>query len=167
MRHAHLTVVLLLGAAAIALSSGLEAWWGQGRRERSFSARLVPESVSASRMVFEPNRGQVASDIEFIMRGRGYSLSLRPSEAVFAWSAGSRPEPHRLAMKLAGASVVTELEGLQPLGGHSSYFLGRDPENWISRVPHLEPALNDVLVLSCGIHLLSTGTYRQKGQSRE
>src|SRR5436309_2468590 len=39
-------------------------------------------------------------------------------------------------MKLVGANPAPEISGLQELPGRSSYFKGRDPSKWHTRVPN-------------------------------
>src|SRR5690348_8859336 len=40
-------------------------------------------------LAFEPNRGQSAAPVDFLARGRGYSLFLTPAEAVLVQSNAS------------------------------------------------------------------------------
>jgi hypothetical protein len=57
---------------------------------------------------------------------------------VLAWRAGEGAPRRTLALRLRGGSRHAEPVGLRPLTGHSSYLIGSDPDNWVSRVPHFE-----------------------------
>ncbi len=114
----------------------------EGAIPGGFAEGAVPEGLGAGRVIFEPNRGQTAAGTEFLSRGRGYTLHLRPGEAALALrpAPAEVPQPSKasreLFMRLAGGNLDAEIVGVQPLVGHSNYILGSDPEGWISRVPH-------------------------------
>jgi len=82
-------------------------------------------------LVFEPNRGQTDPDVRFLAHGSGYTLYLTEREAVMALR-GAAP----VRMRLAGAIKPEHTEPLEPTGGVSNYFLGDDPANWQTNVPH-------------------------------
>ena len=86
--------------------------------------------MSNGQMVwFEPNRGQVAGQTEWIGRAKGAYLYITGDEVVYA----SKKNVH---MRLVGASRRAQVEGVEPTGGISSYFTGRDEKTWFTGIPH-------------------------------
>ncbi len=98
---------------------------------------------------FEVNQGQAEGAVKFLARGRGYSLSLTPSEAVLnlykplsesprqAGTSAVIPPPTAVVrMQLVGSSPASEIAGEQPLPGKSHYLIGRDPGKWRTNIPH-------------------------------
>jgi len=75
---------------------------------------------------FEPNQGQVHSSVQFLAR------DLYLGDARLAIHAGDQP----VVMDLIGARKHIQAEGLDPLPGITSYFLGNDPKKWRPGVPH-------------------------------
>jgi hypothetical protein len=93
---------------------------------------------------FEPNRGQADPHVEYVARGRGYSLLLMPGQAVIGLAKplpksaarnGVLPERALIGMKLAGAKVDGHLDGVDALPGHANYFIGNDPTRWRTAIP--------------------------------
>ena len=80
---------------------------------------------------FEPNRGQTDKQATFIARGSGYSLFLTPDGAVLSLR-GTSP----LRITFVGSKSGGRLEGAESQLGTSNYFLGNDPEKWVTNVPH-------------------------------
>ena len=103
-------------------------------------------------LAFEVNQGQADKEVKFLSRGSGYSFFLTPTEAVLQFSFADSGLPiekdkssHRqtklknqqssvLRVKLAGASPVPQIEGLDQLPGKSHYFTGNDPSQWRTAV---------------------------------
>ena len=107
-------------------------------------------------LAFEPNQGQARGGTQFLARGRAYSILLTPQQATLSF----RKLPVRAEQRLGGnhsrtkqsamvsaqaASVVIKLLGSKPVGsavpleelpGKSNYFIGNDPHDWITNVPH-------------------------------
>lgn len=144
-------------------------------------------------LAFEPNLGQQKSAAQFLARGDGYTISLAPTEAVFALrgpairlggkaiGAGAKASsyflpdlarqyqnlkfPDRnhtaklLRMKLVGANPAARLAALDPLPGHSNYFLGRDPRGWRTNIPNYRRV--KVEEVYPGIDLLYYGSQRR------
>ena len=80
---------------------------------------------------FEPNRGQVAPEVQFLSRGPGYALFLTPGEAVLELNKGkSASASSTLRMKLLGADASAKAAGDTPLPGKVNYFIGNDPKKW-------------------------------------
>jgi hypothetical protein len=98
---------------------------------------------------FEVNQGQAEGTVKFLAQGRGYSLSLTPSEAVLnlykplsesprqaGTSAVIPPSTAVVRMQLVGSAPAPEIAGEQPLPGKSHYLIGRDPGKWRTNIPH-------------------------------
>jgi len=111
------------------------------------------EEYSKLPMRFEPNLGQVDSQVKFLSRGPGYSLYLTHSEAVLslanmqrrvnepdglilAWR-GIKSDIAGLAvlrMRMVGANPKAAMEGENRQPGKSNYLIGNDPEKWRTNV---------------------------------
>jgi hypothetical protein len=99
---------------------------------------------------FEINRGQTAPQVTFLSRGAGYTLFLTADGAVMRFSSPRGPAGRSartgqqrapsvraaVTMRWLGASPQPAVEGLEPLEARSNYFIGRDPSNWRTNVPH-------------------------------
>jgi hypothetical protein len=88
---------------------------------------------------FEANQGQTDPSVQFLSRGQGYTLFLRPNEAVLALrdakakqGAGQNLIRIKLAGTNAGATVVHE----DPQITKTNYFIGSDQSKWITGVPN-------------------------------
>lgn len=102
---------------------------------------------------FEPNVGQTDADVQFLARGRGYSLALTADAAVFALRAlPAEPTPRAawddrpsalpvptpgtaLRLQLLGATATAPAVGLDLLPGRANYFLGANPRQWYTDLP--------------------------------
>src|SRR5437016_12829109 len=86
-------------------------------------------------LAFEPNRGQVERGVDYVARGNGYSVSLKPSEAVIALHQHAGQEIDVLHVAFSATRRDTTALGTAQLAGHSNYVRGRNPEGWIQDVP--------------------------------
>jgi len=130
---------------------------------------------------FEMNMGQTNRQVEFLFRGRGYTLFLtRRAETVLVLGTSgpkrtspqpadwvprvpkTQPEaapPAVLRMKLLGAKRSPQAEGLDELPGKANYFIGNDPKNWRTNVPmYAKVKLRGVYP---GVDLMYYGNQRQ------
>jgi uncharacterized protein (TIGR03437 family) len=95
------------------------------------TARMGIEPAYAKLPVsFEVNRGQAAPEVKFLARGRNYDLYLTTTGTVLAGRGGA------VRMKFQDANRAPEVEGVEPLAARSSYFLGSDPRQWRTNIPH-------------------------------
>ena len=110
-------------------------------------------------MGFEENRGQASRDVKFVSHGSGYALSLAPQEvdiAILRRRAITASPLHRVAalralrearkamkttvirMQLQGANPAPATAANEPLPGRSNYFIGSNPDKWVTDVPSYE-----------------------------
>jgi hypothetical protein len=109
---------------------------------------------------FEANRGQTDSSVQFLSRGQGYTLFLRPGEAVLALRSakisppkspltanlgdprhpfGPKPEEIETSfvrMKLVGANPRASVHEEDEQITKTNYFIGNDPAKWRTNVPN-------------------------------
>jgi hypothetical protein len=101
---------------------------------------------------FEANQGQTDPQVNFLSRGRGYTLFLTGHEAVLtlksgaAAAGGQKPgvattvgapavAPTILRLQLLGAKAQAQVAGREELEGKANYFVGNDPSKWRRNVP--------------------------------
>jgi Big-like domain-containing protein/beta-propeller repeat-containing protein len=93
---------------------------------------------------FEANRGQADDQVDAVSRGRGFTLSLTPSEAVLNLSAplartgDANPErnpPTVLTLRLTGGNPHARAVAGRELPGTANYFIGNDPARWRTGIP--------------------------------
>ena len=114
------------------------------------------EAHAKRALSFEANHGQTDSRVKFLARGRGYSLFFTSTEAVLKLrnpanppsiarnptsktrrqTTISNPESAVLRMQLVGANPKPQVAGLDQLPGKSNYFIGSDPQEWRTDIPH-------------------------------
>lgn len=102
--------------------------------------KRVLDSFGRLPLSFEENRGQVKGGVRFLSRGKGYTIFLTPTEAVFSLKQASESARSRdvLRMKFAGANPEPEIRGLDQLPGRTSYITGNDRSEWRSEIPTFE-----------------------------
>lgn len=126
---------------------------------REFSAIKNPSTDSSTNqsgtadfgklpLSFEPNMGQTAQQVQFLSRGKGYTLFLTAGEMVLQMrkSEGGALNPNEskqantavLRMTLEGANKSAEVGGQNELAGKSNYFVGDNPNDWLVNVPHFK-----------------------------
>jgi hypothetical protein len=108
-------------------------------------------------LVFEPNKGQAASEFQWIGRGAGFRVGVGANGATIEFrdrSASTAPEPAmpdlkqltkpREKSKSAKSTLVKlhltgsrgwKVDGVSPTGGISNYFIGNTPANWQTGIP--------------------------------
>ena len=80
---------------------------------------------------FEANQGQSDKAVCFLTHGPGYSLFLKPAEAVFV---GNQQKPAVIRMHLVGSNLAAPMTGEEPLSGRVNYLSGSDPKQWVTNV---------------------------------
>ena len=124
VRHRHTHLVAGLALVLCALASG-----------PSFAREQL--TLPTQPLAFEPDQGQAGGNAEFLARGNGYLLYLRPTEAILALkntsSGTGRLKP--LHMRLLGATPRAKIAGLAPLPGRHNYYVGNNPARWHTNIP--------------------------------
>lgn len=106
---------------------------------------------------FEAHHGQLGQPANFVARGRGYTLSLTGNEAVLSLrSADSRAV---VRMQPVNANPKPAITGVDQLPGVSNYFLGNNPKQWRTNVPHFAKVKYEAVYP--GIDLVYYGNQRQ------
>ncbi|MGB9177925.1 MAG: SBBP repeat-containing protein, partial [Pyrinomonadaceae bacterium] len=88
------------------------------------------EAYGQIELSFEANRGQTDESVNFLARGAGYTLFLKPTEAVFVMARQSKEAAAVLRMKLVGSDERAAVESSDELAGKVNYFIGNDPAKW-------------------------------------
>ncbi len=165
MRGGMVLVVALLMVAIFVVSSS-----EYGIEEPKFVADQAMETYGALPLVFEPNKGQTDSRVEFLSRGRGYGLYLTPTEAILVLArTADNNDPASidtgtgkdatLQMNLTGAGLGAKLVGVNPLEGRSNYFIGKDTDKWLTGVEHFGGVKYEEVYQ--GVDLIFYGNSRQ------
>ena len=97
------------------------------------------EAMSKMPLTFEPNRGQIDSQVKYVARSMGYQVFMTgPASAVLKYRASERnaQKTDFLTMKLAGANTAAVGQALAPTGGVTNYILGNDPSKWLTDIPN-------------------------------
>jgi hypothetical protein len=97
------------------------------------NAASLPAAYVQRPLSFEPNEGQTDSGVNFLARGSGYTVLVKPTEAVVDL-AGARGAESVLRMDLLGANPTPPSSGVDALPGISSYFVGNDPSQWHTNI---------------------------------
>jgi len=86
---------------------------------------------------FEVNRGQSDARVDYLARGKGYTLFLTRGQAVLRLQTDAGPAARSavLRMKFPGASGTAAASGLDQLPGVANYFQGHDPSQWRTGIP--------------------------------
>ncbi len=97
------------------------------------AAQHPPELRNYGRLplVFEPNQGQADPAVKFLVRAERGTLFLTEREAVLAPRGAAA-----VRMRLTGAGKPRAIQGLEPSGGVSNYFIGKDSAQWRTGIPH-------------------------------
>jgi hypothetical protein len=107
---------------------------GTEEMSRHPGGRALVDSYTPSLLRFEPNVGQADPRFPFLARARGFDLLVAPAETVLDYSPGSSSEAVHLT--LVGANPDATVEGRDLLRSKSNYFIGSDPRQWRTGVPH-------------------------------
>src|SRR6266545_7232531 len=125
---------------------------GQHSESATALPRVEANTLTAQLpLSFEPNRGQTDRHVKYLSRGRGYSLFLTATEAVFSLRHSERKERNRerpgtgsataqdsssaLRLTLKNANRKAQLQGGDQLAGVQNYLIGNDSRRWQVNVP--------------------------------
>jgi hypothetical protein len=100
----------------------------------AFAAIHASPNYGRIPLSFEPNRGQAEPKALYLARGNGYLLSLESSGSRILLRKGSKSA--EISSRLVGGSGSSQLEALDRLPGHSSYFHGQDRSKWVTDIPN-------------------------------
>jgi uncharacterized protein (TIGR03437 family) len=150
-------MAVVLSAVALICSAGFAGVfpWGAVSSPASSSAGTLASRSSAKLVAdygqlplrFEANYGQSDRSVRFLVRGSGYTLFLRPNDAVLSaivpesapQKSGTPPEKgyHNafFRVRLRGADRHARAEALEPLPGTINYFVGSDASRWLTTLP--------------------------------
>ncbi len=92
-------------------------------------AATAPAAYGNLPLAFERNEGQADPSIEFLSRGRGYSLALSPTEAALQLR-GAKSESATVRWQVVGGNRQARISGESLLPGKTNYFIGNDPKQW-------------------------------------
>ena len=87
-------------------------------------------------LFFEPNRGQASQTADFLGRAKGYTAYLRPSGLAVSMKTSSAVNEAAFHLRLVDADTQAPASLGARLQGHSNYFVGSDPAQWLTHVPH-------------------------------
>ena len=90
-------------------------------------------------IIFEPNEGQAGPDVRFLTRQGGQLTLILDNEIVLVQR--SKPGDRAVSdgsvrIRFDGARAPRGTEGIDPTGGVSNYYRGRDRAHWWEGVPH-------------------------------
>src|SRR6185312_15592804 len=117
---------------------------GSAKQTRlSVASHQVRGSYGRLELAFESNRGQADKTVDFLARGRGYSMLLKANEAVMVMTppSGSVSDSFLndaadiLRLELLNSNTQARVAGEEQLPGKVNYFLGNKRENWRADVP--------------------------------
>jgi hypothetical protein len=97
------------------------------------SGARLDKNFAGLPLSFEANQGQTDPQVDFVARGKEYTLFLMPNTAVLNLRAGGGAV---VRMDLAGSSRFPDISGVGRLTGKSNYFIGSDPKKWRTGVPN-------------------------------
>ena len=163
-RTVSLTIIILastFSVAAQAPQSGSKAAAGAVAHKAATAPRHDATSTPAPQaskayghvpLSFEENRGQTDSRVNYLARGKGYTLFLTPTREVLALrrvippAADAKSVPDQKAPRkysqsvlefdLAGANEQARVSAAERLPGVSNYYIGNDPTKWRSGIPN-------------------------------
>src|ERR1051326_5909168 len=73
-------------------------------------------------MAFEPSVTEENGEVQFVARGRGYTVALRPTEASFFLSDPNTGRTNSMRMRFAGAKSSPATTALDQLPTKANYF---------------------------------------------
>jgi hypothetical protein len=114
--------------AVLSLVLGLLAAASDGAAQPPVSSEMAAQRYGALPLAFERNVGQTDSRVQFLSRGRGYTLFLTGTDAVLATARAT------IRTTLVGAARHAAVTGLDQLPCVTHYYTGKDPSTWTTNV---------------------------------
>lgn len=90
-------------------------------------------TLNSINLNFQPNLGQIDSDVKFICKGLNYTLFFKTNEFIFKSFDYSSKKRHFLKYKLLN-SICTTIEGLNNTKTRYNYFKGNNENKWICNI---------------------------------
>jgi uncharacterized repeat protein (TIGR01451 family) len=127
---------IIITTAAFALVVGIMTAVSHRPQTRPSPSSLA--SYGSLPLAFEPNRGQTDDSVQFLARGPGYSLFLKPDESVMKLTRASVEDAPvqsvALRLRLIGSNPKAVVAGQDELPGKANYFIGNDPSQWRANI---------------------------------
>ena len=117
----------LASASDSSLSAPLFVGKGDVNQDTGIGERLSAK-YSQLPISFELNQGQADPGVDFLSRGRGFTLFLSAGEGVV--SLGGSAVPTLIRMQVLGSNPDSRGLGVNELSGRSHYFIGDNPKSW-------------------------------------
>ena len=136
MKIAAIVCVLLAVALADNQPLVISTVSGAGSGGHPSPPTVLSHAYETLPLTFEINRGQTASDVRFLARGRDYTLFLRADSAALALAAraGTAQEGF-VRLRYLRANPHPAIVGLHKLPGKVNYFIGNNPRRWQTNIP--------------------------------
>ncbi|MDX6611404.1 MAG: hypothetical protein QOD75_590 [Blastocatellia bacterium] len=182
-----LSMLVLAGIAGSILLAAPHSAQGPIKRT-PISTHQAAQTYGRIPLSFEANQGQTEGSVDYLARGVGYTLFLKPNEAVFVLTrpqsvkptqlqpgksehddtlvaplvrkdAGLAITPAVLRMTLVGADPGATVAAEDELAGKVNYFKGNDPAQWRTEVATFRRVLYHEVYP--GIDMIYYGNQRQ------
>jgi len=92
------------------------------------------DSRNLAPMSFEANLGQTDARYPYLASGKRHSILLSATEMVFELPE-KKAAPGLIRARLEGARPEAQARALEPLSGRVNYFIGNDPNKWVTDIP--------------------------------
>jgi hypothetical protein len=124
-----------LSLGVVLIASALGATWSRsqwaGHQPDAATKARLNEMYGQLPLSFEANVGQIDPQVDFISRGSGYTLFLKPREAVLALRNDNESAATTvLRMKFSGSKTEPRVAAQEELPGKVNYLIGKDPSRW-------------------------------------
>ncbi len=130
----------VMPALALLLARGIRPPGPAPNRAPSAAERLAAarQWLANQPLSFEPNMGQAPAGVRFLARSRGFEVALESLQAVVTVGSGSSGSGGSQQVRVIplNANPAAKWVGEAALAGHSNYFLGNDPSQWRTGIPH-------------------------------
>jgi uncharacterized protein (TIGR03437 family) len=98
------------------------------------AATLMAVPALHAPIYFEPNLGQIDAQAKFVARAEGTVIWFTAQGPVL--SVPQKGRPAVLKVRFEGGRKQPKIEGEQPQGGVSNYFIGPNESAWHTDIPH-------------------------------